>query len=145
MSRKPTTIAGVSAAIVTALALTQPAHADKKTAEALIAGVALGVIGSSIAEHQHHNGDNNYHPHPSAGREENEIGQCMHRTHRAMQNRGYANTKFEYVVDFTSSAEQDRMVLRISANAVGAVGIVQRNVTCIFDNGEMTGYFIRNA
>jgi len=81
---------------------TPPAKADDTGA--LIAGVALGVLGASIARHHHKHGSE-YQKHPNLSPEENAVGLCMHRTHKAMANQGYYAVDFERTLSYTTNAD----------------------------------------
>lgn len=137
--------AALTVAILVATSLSTPATADKKTAQDVLAGVALGVIGAAIAHHQHSNGDPSYTSHPHVSKHENNVGRCMHKTHNAMQNRGYHNTKMQYVVNHSSSDHENKYVLSVTTHAVGGDSTLYRNVTCVFSDGELTNFSIRNA
>ncbi len=93
-------------ALCAAVALTAfsaaPSRADDTGA--LIAGVALGVLGASIAKHHHKHGSK-YQKHPHVSPEENAIGLCMHRTHAAMTNQGYYAVDFERTLSYTTNAD----------------------------------------
>ncbi|WP_037308551.1 hypothetical protein [Ruegeria halocynthiae] len=75
-----------------------------KDTGALIAGVALGVLGASIAKHHHKHGSN-YQKHPSLSPEENAVGLCMHRTHTAMTNQGYYAVDFEQTLSYDTNSD----------------------------------------
>jgi hypothetical protein len=75
-----------------------------KDTDALIAGVALGVLGASIAHHHHKHGSH-YQKHPDVSPEENAIGLCMHRTKTAMSNQGYYAVDFERTLSYETNAD----------------------------------------
>ncbi|RLJ99998.1 hypothetical protein [Ruegeria conchae] len=82
----------------------KPTTANASDAGDVIAGVALGVLGASIARHHHHHGSH-YQKHPSLSPEENAIGLCMHRTHAAMTNQGYYAVDFQRTLSYTTNAD----------------------------------------
>lgn len=90
-------------ALFAAATLAAPS-AQADDAGKLIAGVALGVLGASIAEHHHKHGSH-YQKHPDVSPEENAIGLCMHRTHTAMTNQGYYAVDFERTLSYTTNAD----------------------------------------
>ena len=95
--------AGVFCAVFAATSLTG-APVKANDTGALIAGVALGVLGASIAKHHHKHGSH-YQKHPNVSPEENAIGLCMHRTHTAMSNQGYYAVDFERTLSYTTNAD----------------------------------------
>ena len=70
----------------------------------LIAGIALGVLGSAIAHHHHKHGAP-YQNHPGVSPEENAVGLCMHRTKTAMANQGYYAVDFEQTLSYETNAD----------------------------------------
>ncbi len=128
--------------------LTQPASANQAGDDALaagVAGVALGVLGAAIAKHHHHHGRDKYRPHPQVSNEENEIGQCMHRAHRALSNRGFSAVDFDHVVNYRPSGYQDSITLRVDAGGRHSHHHTkQKNVTCVFSDGEIVDFNIQN-
>jgi hypothetical protein len=91
----------VAGSFIAALSLgfLPPQPANASDAGAVVAGVALGVLGSSIAHHHHKNGAD-YQKHPAVSDDENAIGLCMHRTHSAMANQGYYSVDFERTLSY---------------------------------------------
>ncbi|SDX68686.1 hypothetical protein SAMN05444358_10943 [Ruegeria halocynthiae] len=102
MRMKPVFAATICAAVALTTLTTTPTRADD--AGALVAGVALGVLGASIAKHHHKHGSK-YHKHPHVSPEENAIGLCMHRTHAAMSNQGYYAVDFERTLSYTTNSD----------------------------------------
>ncbi|MDP5216000.1 hypothetical protein Q5Y75_02100 [Ruegeria sp. 2205SS24-7] len=92
----------VCAAIALSSLTASPVQA--KDTGALIAGVALGVLGASIAHHHHKHGAP-YQKHPGVSPEENAIGLCMHRTKTAMSNQGYYAVDFEQTLSYETNAD----------------------------------------
>lgn len=80
-----------------------PAQANNVAAD-VVAGVAIGVLGSAIAHHHHKHGSD-YKKHPSVSQEENEIGLCMHRTEKAMSNQGYYAVDFEKTLSYEVNSD----------------------------------------
>lgn len=125
----------------------QSASADKAGNEAIaagVAGVALGVLGATLAKHHHHHGRDKYRKHPQVSNEENEIGQCMHRAHRALGNRGHSYVEFDHVVNYRPSEYQDSITLRVDTDGRHSNHTKQKNVTCVFSDGDIIGFNIRN-
>ncbi|WP_152610717.1 hypothetical protein [Ruegeria sp. ANG-R] len=102
MRMKSVFAATVCAAVALTTLTATPTRADD--AGALIAGVALGVLGASIAKHHHKHGSK-YQKHPHVSPEENAIGLCMHRTHTAMSNQGYYAVDFERTLSYTTNSD----------------------------------------
>lgn len=96
----------LACAICTSFAFTAltTTNAQANDAGKVIAGVALGVLGASIAEHHHKHGSH-YQKHPDVSPEENAIGLCMHRTKTAMTNQGYYAVDFERTLSYTTNAD----------------------------------------
>lgn len=143
MLRKALFLSGF-AMLMTVTPISRSASADKAVNEALIAGVALGVLGAAIAKNQHHNGHNSYTNHPHVSKEENEIGRCMHRAHRAMTNRGHTFVNYDHVVNYRPAASADRITLRITTNERGSNHPTEKNASCTFSGGEIVGFNIHN-
>ncbi|MEX0348705.1 MAG: hypothetical protein AB3N15_04710 [Paracoccaceae bacterium] len=95
-----------SGALIATVAMTSlvATPAASKDTGALIAGVALGVLGASIAHHHHKHGAP-YQKHPGVSPEENAIGLCMHRTKTAMSNQGYYAVDFEQTLSYETNAD----------------------------------------
>ena len=94
---------GILCMIVAVTNLSAPqAYADDDGK--FIAGVALGVLGASIAHHHHKHGSD-YQKHPHVSPEENAIGLCMHRTMTAMTNQGYYAVDFEQTLSYTTNSD----------------------------------------
>ncbi|MEM6658450.1 MAG: hypothetical protein AAF625_10205 [Pseudomonadota bacterium] len=94
---------GTICTILASAAVTAP-PAQANDAGDLIAGVALGVLGASIAHHHHKHGAP-YQNHPGVSPEENAIGLCMHRTQTAMTNQGYYAVDFERTLSYTTNSD----------------------------------------
>lgn len=125
----------------------QSANADDAANQAIaagVAGVALGVLGAAIAKHHHHHGRDKYRKHPQVSNEENEIGQCMHRAHRALRNRGHSFVDFDHVVNYRQSGYEDSITLRVDTDGRHSGNTKQKNVTCVFSDGDITDFHIRN-
>ncbi len=93
-----------AAGIMCAFTVATASPAQAVDTGALVAGVALGVLGASIAEHHHKHGSD-YQKHPHVSEEENDIGLCMHRTHHAMANQGYYAVEFERVLSYETNSD----------------------------------------
>ncbi|WP_170379319.1 hypothetical protein [Ruegeria atlantica] len=95
-----------TSAVCAALAFTALTATNTQADDAgkIIAGVALGVLGASIAEHHHKHGSP-YQKHPDVSPEENAVGLCMHRTKTAMTNQGYYAVDFERTLSYTTNSD----------------------------------------
>lgn len=101
---RPMNIITGTVCTVLALSTLNAAPAQANDTGALVAGVALGVLGASIARHHHHHGAD-YQNHPDVSPEENAVGLCMHRTHSAMSNQGYYAVDFERTLSYQTNAD----------------------------------------
>ncbi len=101
--RMKSVFAAIVCAVVASTTLTATSTRANDTG-ALIAGVALGVLGASIAKHHHKHGSK-YQKHTHVSPEENAIGLCMHRTHTAMSNQGYYAVDFERTLSYTTNSD----------------------------------------
>lgn len=118
--------------------------AQAKDPGALIAGVALGVLGSAIAHHHHKHGSD-YQNHPSVSPEENAIGLCMHRTHTAMTNQGYYAVDFEQTLSYETNADGiDLIDLEVarSSNSTDARSTIKAH--CAIQNGAVVNFRYSN-
>lgn len=135
--------AGITA---TAFALTTlntaPAHANSDGA--LIAGVALGVLGASIAKHHHKHGSK-YQKHPHVSEEENDIGLCMQRTHTAMTNQGYYAVDFEQTLSYTTNSDGiDLVDLEVARSKNSNDQRSYIKVHCAIQNDEVVNFRYSN-
>lgn len=132
--------AGIAA---TALALTT-APAQANDAGAVIAGVALGVLGASIAKHHHHHGSK-YQKHPHVSEEENDVGLCMHRTHAAMTNQGYYAVDFERTLSYTTNSDGiDLVDLEVARSRDSNDQRSHIKVHCAIQNDEVVNFRYSN-
>ncbi len=121
---------------------TTPAKADD--AGALIAGVALGVLGASIAKHHHHHGSH-YQKHPHLSPEENAVGLCMHRTHTAMSNQGYYAVDFERTLSYTTNADGiDLIDLEVARSSDSTDARSYIKAHCAIQNDEVVNFRYSN-
>ncbi len=107
---------------------------------ALVAGVALGVLGASIAEHHHKHGSH-YQKHPHVSEEENDIGLCMHRTHHAMSNQGYYSVDFERVLSYETNADGiDLIDLEVARSNRSTDARSHIKAHCAIQGGEVVNF-----
>lgn len=126
---------------LTALTVT-PAKAND--AGAVIAGVALGVLGASIAKHHHKHGSK-YQKHPHVSEEENDVGLCMHRTHSAMTNQGYYAVDFERTLSYTTNADGiDLVDLEVARSKDSNDQRSYIKVHCAIQNDEVVNFRYSN-
>ncbi|SLN31639.1 hypothetical protein ROA7450_01413 [Roseovarius albus] len=104
MRFKRISTAALCAALAFSTVTAAPVQAHDDGVGDFIAGVALGVLGSAVAKAQHKNGGA-FTPHPNLTTEENAIGLCMHRTHKAMSNQGYHHVDFEQTLSYVADVE----------------------------------------
>ena len=130
----------ITAACALLLAMTplassaEMSHDDKN---ALIAGLALGILGAAVATNQHHNGEPDYTPHPHVSPDENKVGMCMHRAHRALTNRGHHQAKFDHVVNHHGN----HLTIRVTSDGKNNhQRHYQLNATCTFDDGKISNF-----
>ncbi|MEX0329500.1 MAG: hypothetical protein AB3N07_12325 [Ruegeria sp.] len=135
--------AGTICALVAATSLS-PAPARADDAGALIAGVALGVLGASIAHHHHKHGSD-YKKHPDVSPEENAIGLCMHRTHKAMANQGYYAVDFERTLSYTTNADGiDLIDLEVARSSDRSDARSYIKAHCAIQNDEVVNFRYSN-
>lgn len=154
-------MASCCAILLTVTPITTPAYADDDSAgNALVAGLALGVLGAAVASSQHHNGHHDYKDHPDISPEENKVGSCMNHTHKALGNRGHSYVHFDHVVDYHKKHGK-RITLRVTTDKLGGHhhhdhhhdhdhhhhhhDSVQKDVTCHFEDGKITQFRAENV
>jgi len=131
-----------STAVALTALTTSPTQAND--AGAVIAGVALGVLGASIAEHHHKHGSK-YHKHPHVSEEENDVGLCMHRTHSAMTNQGYYAVDFERTLSYTTNADGiDLVDLEVARSKDSNDQRSYIKVHCAIQNDEVVNFRYSN-
>lgn len=116
-----------------------PAQAISKAGD-VIAGVALGVLGASIAHHHHSHGSD-YQKHPSVSPEENAIGLCMHRTKTAMVNQGYYAVDFEKTLSYETNSDGINLIdleVARSANSNDARSTIKAH--CAIQNDAVVNF-----
>ena len=129
---------------VFALASLTVAPAQANDDGALIAGVALGVLGASIAKHHHKHGSH-YQKHPHVSPEENAIGLCMHRTHAAMSNQGYYAVDFERTLSYTTNADGiDLIDLEVARSSDSTDARSYIKAHCAIQNDEVVNFRYSN-
>lgn len=120
-----------------------PAKAGGHTGD-VIAGVALGVLGASIAHHHHSHGAP-YQNHPSLTPEENAVGLCMHRTKTAMTNQGYYAVDFVKTLSYEANADSINLIdleVARSANSNDARSTIKAH--CAIQNDEVVNFRYSN-
>lgn len=129
---------------VFALASVTAAPAKASDTGALIGGIALGVLGASIAKHHHKHGSH-YQKHPQVSPEENAIGLCMHRTHTAMSNQGYYAVDFERTLSYTTNADGiDLIDLEVARSSDSTDARSYIKAHCAIQNDQVVNFRYSN-
>lgn len=127
------------AALTISTGIVGPAEANNKAGD-ILAGVALGVLGASIAHHHHSHGAP-YQNHPSVSPEENAIGLCMHRTKSAMANQGFYAVDFEKTLSYETNSDGINLIdleVARSANSNDARSVIKAH--CAIQNDSVVHF-----